>query len=189
MHDREQLLDELLDRGLLSYSQTEPLAGLEERVLNRLAWPEPRAPWFGWRMSIAGAAAAIAIASWMVWPAPKTIAPPLAQNPVIRISPAPAISSGPAPVLTQPAATHTARAIEPVQIAQVIGDGLLRRDVFPAPQALSAEDRLLLSYLKQTPQEEILANSLPPELPLELRNELRLEPSLAPAKQEITNTK
>ena len=79
--------------------------------------------------------------------------------------------------------------VEVITASAASGDGLVRQDVFPAPRSLSAEDHLLLFYLKRTPQDEILANSVPPELPLDLRNELKSDPLPGPTKQEVSNTK
>lgn len=189
MTDQDRFVDGLLDRGLAAYSQAEPLAGLEERILNRLPQPRSESGWFGWRLAFA-ASMVTAIVVWTLWPSAAPDLPNAAQTASTTTLHEPGTISLPAPVAPVQHSQHAiARHATTTPVQAANGDGLVRQAVFPSPGTLSAEDKLLLSYLKHTPQDELLANSLPLELPLDLRNELGPEPSLGPARTEIINTK
>ncbi len=67
MNDNEHL-DNILDEALGEYREAEPLAGIEDRVLQRLRLQsEPRrTPWLRWG-AVAACAALLAIVVWLGW--------------------------------------------------------------------------------------------------------------------------
>jgi hypothetical protein len=67
MNDNQQL-DNILNEALRAYRQTEPLDGLEDRVLQRLRMQpvDRRNTWWKWG-TVAACAAMLAIAVWLGW--------------------------------------------------------------------------------------------------------------------------
>lgn len=61
MADKPDQLDEILERGLRAYSDAEPLAGLEERVLNRVATVRLGRSGFVWQSAAVTGLAALLI--------------------------------------------------------------------------------------------------------------------------------
>jgi len=65
MNDNEQL-DNLLAEALSEYGAAEPLAGIEDRVLQRLRLQPEHHPWSGWKWAAAAAClSALAVAVWI----------------------------------------------------------------------------------------------------------------------------
>ena len=61
---RDQFVDDVLDAALRNYSRTEPLAGLENRVLRRLQENPPKSSWLtGWHWTAMGAVGTLAVVS------------------------------------------------------------------------------------------------------------------------------
>lgn len=139
----DRFLDSLLDASLRRVAAAEPLAGLDDRILARLRSAPPPRPW---RLGVlAGAAlAAVAIFLAVVLP-PRAVAP--ARTPPMIVTtaalPAPPLRTMPLPRPARPRIIAAARAPEP------------RPVVFPAPYPLSAQEKLLLAYIRQTPPEEV----------------------------------
>lgn len=136
-------LDKLIDRALAGYSQAEPLAGLESRVLNRVrtAKTERRRLW-RWALPVP-VLAAILIAALARKPEPV---------PVARIAPPPVAVESPAlppPAVPRPFAARTpARTPRPSVRA-----GLPKRKMFPTPSQLTKEERLLVELAQSHPYE------------------------------------
>jgi hypothetical protein len=165
---KDQKLDAMLDSLLSTYASAEPRPGLETRILANLQEESVKTSG-GWSLILmwaggaAVAVAAILLAAYLFRPAPQQ-APQVVVNPT-----APQIV---APVHTppqesarqestreaQPRAPHPKRSPE-VQVADV------RQDVFPSPSPLSEQEKLLFSYLRATPREELVAQSHPDEPP------------------------
>ena len=162
--EREQFAERLLDQALQQYSAAEPRLGLEARILQNLANRRPQ-PWYSvfamprfiWPLAATVALLAIALGTWQYRkPAPhpsevaQTTAPAAAA----------ASSEIKSPVAVTPTATPVARPrhkTQPPQLARREPPSELpRREQFPSPAPLSDQERLLLTYLRTTPKEEVL---------------------------------
>ena len=148
--EREKFLDEILDRALAGYSQAEPRMGLEGRVLARLEEEKAargRAWW--WRWAWAPAAAALLIAGALYLSRPKTETP---SNAAVR--PAPPVTGA---ATAEPPVAPTAAQGKPhvrrvPQAAPTPAVAAAKQPQFPAPQALSEQEKLLLAYVRLQPQ-------------------------------------
>jgi hypothetical protein len=164
-------LDRELDAALAKYAAIEPRAGLEDRVLANLRSERERAAarvW--WRWPALGAAAAVVLvvaAVTLMWkqgagragnPAPditahqpaaagqgeKRPAMQAATNDVgVPVHPA-------VPAVVERAAKH---AVRPAQV--MVADGP-RLDQFPSPRPLSDEEKLLVRYVREFPQDAVM---------------------------------
>jgi hypothetical protein len=164
--DKDQLLDSQLDAMLAEYSAMEPRPGLENRILSniRQANAKPPSSWgmWGWIWSGAAAAAALALLIILVSsPAPRKQPAPVAQTNSGSRSVAATEVSHPAPqkAAHQPEPARVAHA-RPVHKTRVVLTEV-RKEVFPTPEPLSNQERMLLRYLAQTPREELLTESHP----------------------------
>jgi hypothetical protein len=132
-------LDRLIDGALADYSAAEPLAGLEQRVLDRVRDAQ-RSRRRRWRGMLAVAAPAVAaILAVVVSRRPET--PPIAALPPSPAPPAVAMAPPPAPV-----GIATPRRIAPKPRP------LPKRDVFPTPSPLTREERLLVQLAESRPE-------------------------------------
>lgn len=159
MDDKAQnrFVDELLEASLARYARVEPRPGLAERVLENLrAQPLP-APWLRWSRLLAATAVAVLTLTATVYfvqrwprsvPAPATIA----------VSAPPAVVPAPStPVETpRPAAAATARVAAPA--LDRVARATPRRERFPSPTPLSAQELLLLRFVEAAPAEALLAS-------------------------------
>ncbi len=134
-------LDSLIDGALAEYSNVEPLAGLEERVLARVRRARPSRLWWWLAVPVAAAVATVV----MLRPAPE-IAPPVVAS---VVPPAPPVM---APTRARPRVVKRARPAE-----------LPKRNVFPTITPLTAEERLLVE-LAQSHPDELKAPALPEEI-------------------------
>ncbi len=156
-HDRNNFTDKLLDAGLTSYSAAEPRPGLEQRLLAGLRAAPPPALWLDWRWVGALATAAVALVVIVVFslrqpPAPET-PPQTAVTQPSPVAPAPAVSAPQVIKPPQVAEATVRRRPRPVQEARVESPRLA---TFPAPAPLSEQERLLLLFARQAPQEAAL---------------------------------
>ena len=139
MDDRLDKLDRLIDGGLASYADAEPLAGLEERVVNRVRVTRQRRRWLAWEVGAAAAVVVLGIVNWS------------GQRAVVRKTPAAVASVGPQ-VVPRPAVVATRR-------AGVRGKRAMRPRVlpkleqFPTPTPLTAEERALVAFARRNPKE------------------------------------
>lgn len=160
----EEKTGQMLDTLLSAYSNVEPRPGMEIRVLAglRAAAQAPAPRWnTTWLWSVAGVAAiAAVIIAVYLWPA--STAPP---RPALKAQvPAPYVQEKPEAPPQQPAVKPVPRAPlpRPPQLAARVD---VRQEVFPAPVALSDQEKLLLKYLSGTPREEVVARSHPDDAP------------------------
>ncbi|HYX69350.1 MAG TPA: hypothetical protein VE825_09470 [Terriglobales bacterium] len=149
---REKFADEVLDKALANYSQAEPRMGLEGRVLARLEEQKTARARTWWRWAWAPAAAALLIAGGLYLARPKTETPPPPS--VAEKSAPPVIATAPT---TQPPFAQTAAQIKPrvrpsPRPRPALSAAAAKQPQFPAPQALSRQDRLLLAYVRLQPQ-------------------------------------
>jgi hypothetical protein len=171
---KDNQLDALLDSMLAEYSAVEPRPGLENRILTNIreATGKEKSPWWRWRWIWAGAAAA-AVA--------LIIAVMLLSSPGSRKQPVPVAQGnsaqensgterGTTPHVANAAPERAAVPSHPTAVAhaprmQTVARKEVRREVFPTPEPLSKEERMLLSYLSRTPREELVAQSHPDPTP------------------------
>jgi hypothetical protein len=139
MHDE---LDNLIDGALTQYANAEPLAGIEQRVLDRVHLAETRRRRWRWMLIVAAPALAATV---LVIFAPKRAPAPA---PVAVMAPKPAPIAPPAPrVAPAPAARRIARVRRSVQAPE-----LPKRDLFPTVSPLTGEERLLVQVAQTSPQ-------------------------------------
>jgi hypothetical protein len=134
-------IDRLLDEALARYSTAEPLAGLEQRVLQRVQVSGGRLGTVWWKLALAVsvAAAAFAVVLWMrTAPAALRVAVTPPHPPQIA-----AVPEVPLPVITRPA-RRTA---------------LPKRREFPTPAPLTPGERALLAFVANAPDEARMFHS------------------------------
>ena len=174
MHDNEKDLDNLLDAALEDYSSAEPRAGLEGRIIARLAGAEQThvSLWARWWPALTFAAAIVVIAIVFLSLPRKTsqqdiakeVSPP-AILPASQTSPGQSVKTAP-PRRHRPQ-SHAKHAPDKGNIIAVPVQRLavVRQDVFPSPSPLTDQEKLLFAYLRRTPGDEIVAQSKPDEVP------------------------
>jgi hypothetical protein len=140
--EKRDELDQLIDSALAGYSDAEPLAGLEERVLERVRLARKRKHiWWGW---VAAAIAAAAVVFVMA-DRPRPVQPLVGQAVRPAVGPLPD-----APAQTQRQAEGPVPH-EPRNPA--IRRKLPKRDQFPTPAPLTSEERALLQLARLHPEE------------------------------------
>ncbi|HEY6372372.1 MAG TPA: hypothetical protein VIX37_17480 [Candidatus Sulfotelmatobacter sp.] len=153
-------LDRQLDAALAKYSDVEPRAGLEDRVLANLRTDRAQVPdrrW--WRWSLAGAIAAIVVVSVaLAWRSGKS------SNSVVANHP-PAATQAPKQPATQVVSkteekgvrpsrwTPTSRVTAPRSHLAVKPSARPKLDQFPSPQPPSQQELALRRYASQFPEE------------------------------------
>ena len=127
-------LDNLIDGALSTYSAAEPLAGLEQRVLDRVRLAEARRR--RWRWGLVMAVPAVAAAVFVILaPRPKPEPPPVAAV----APPAIVLPTGPEPIAPKP--RRIVRKPE-----------LPKRNLFPTMSPLTREERLLVQLAQSNPE-------------------------------------
>lgn len=187
----EQFAENLLDAALAYYQHVESRPDLEERVLASLrAERRPRA-WCGWNWRLAATVAAVtllaATAHWM----PRRPARLSGPRPVTAVAdtrtpapvPAPAFNSRQSALPHLPGGTGlrdirkaASRRTEPEP----------RMSVFPSPAPLSAQEKLLVRYVRENPAPVLIALHTP-EQPIEDLQIKDLE--VPPLEAEAADTK
>jgi len=160
MNDNQQL-DNILDHALGEYRDAEPLAGLEDRVLQRLRLQpvDRRNTWWKWA-AVAMCAAMLAFAAWLGLRANGSqgpVAPQQTQASNVDLPhearPAaatpPTVSSEPAPLPQNKIQAQVARrAGAQMQVARLDDNG---RDSAHLPAPLTGEERQLLALARTHP--------------------------------------
>ena len=154
--EREKLADQFLDAALKQYSAAEPRPGLETRILANLAMATPHRPFAFPRIAWAAIAAfALLAITFGIWQHRRPVQTAHAPAVFVPSVPAPLPPPPAAPIqTTQPVALATRRHKVPLPKPPV--QEAMRQDQFPSPQPLSDDERLLLTYLRTTPREEVL---------------------------------
>jgi hypothetical protein len=142
-NEQPDKLDLILNAAIRDYSNAEPRAGFEQRILRHAQTrPHPRSEWrFAW----ASLAAAIALIVLIALPA-RRVSPhvlPLLPPPV--------------PQAAQPAVPEPRR-------QRTSGFRTLRRSKDPEPLLLTAEERTLLRFVEKQPEQAVAVLSQPSEL-------------------------
>jgi hypothetical protein len=155
-------LDRTIDSALAAYSEVEPLTGLEERVLYRVRLAEAgRRRVFGWALVIA-VAASVVIAAVVLW-APRHSEP---KTYVVGI---PAVTWLPAPVAETPRIAPKRRA----KSHALRKKPLPKEEQFPAPTPITTEERALLAFVGQHPDD---AQQLLPQLQKRSEEPIDIQP-------------
>lgn len=149
MPERDEL-DRILDAALARYSDCESLAGIEERVLHRVAQPRRRR-WLWWLATAVPVAASLLV----ILTSRETAEPPRPVPIVAQHVPAP--EAVPAP----PAAAPVRRAVK-IKAAKL--------DRFPAAAPLTDEERRLIELASIAPDALQPAPMMPIEIePIEIK--------------------
>jgi len=164
--DREKQLDAALDAALAHYNRdAEPRVGLEDRILANLrTQPLAQKPrWLSWRWMTAAAITAIVLIAILLTPRtqpkpspnPITAAANNAKTSTVQNAPK-IVASKVTPMKRRSAKSKPAKeTITPSpQLAAVP-----HQPVFPAPAPLSQQERMLLSYVRRTPETVLIAVS------------------------------
>jgi hypothetical protein len=175
-HDKDRQLDEMLDALLATYSSAEPRPGLENRILANvqdMTGKQGSATWWNFKWLWEGAVLAAVIVGGVlirgkrpVAPPPRTVVQtvqpavqqpmvqqPMVQQPVIQ---KPRVQSVPAAAGSERVIhRHKTLAREPQQNTTLARSQ--RPSIFPTPTPLSEQERLMFTYLANTPQEIVVA--------------------------------
>jgi hypothetical protein len=146
--------DQVLDDALAEYRETEPLAGLEDRVLQRLRLQTERRQRLWWRWSaIAAAAAVVLMAAW-IGLGDRTrrdvVAPSVVQKQAQSVEPQPpqvdtrTADAYPASKPT-PVAKAASRKTPVLVAAELSREPTPMPERFPSPLPLKPEERMLLA--------------------------------------------
>ncbi len=164
-------LDQIIDHGLAGYSSCEPLAGLEDRVLNRIRLADAgrrQSRWGRWVL-VVPALAALAIVAVVSRSARTPIAKPI-QTARVDIPPrsiAPALL--PTPVAVR---RRTVKRTRGSKLSTAAPRVLPKRDQFPTPTPLTPEERALIALAQLRPEDvEAVA-----ELQKKNSNEIKIPP-------------
>jgi hypothetical protein len=146
-------LDRILDDALASYSLLEPRAGLPGRVMARVAadGAAPRRVW--WWLAPAAAVLAGALIATVFWRSET-------HPPVVTVVRPPVRTEVETPAAPPP--LDVARKVEHVRSVR----RLPRRESFPSPAPLSAEERALLAFVQHAPG--VARQLAEPDKPLEI---------------------
>jgi hypothetical protein len=132
-------LDRTIDSALAAYSDAEPLAGLEERVLYRVREAEAgRRRVFGW--AIALVAAATLVVPVVVVRAPRHTESKTYVVGIPAIKQSVPVSAETRVAVKQRTKSHAARKRR-----------LPKEEHFPAPAPMTGEERALLAFVRQNP--------------------------------------
>ncbi len=158
--NNNQQLDNLLDEALSAYREAEPLAGIEDRVLQRLRLQpgERRRLWWKWG-AVAACVAMLAFAAWLGLRGHEPQGPVARQQTASNVDVPPeakAAAETPRKIASKPAPQpHTnipakvaQSAGEPMQVARLDDNG--RESPHP-PQPLTGEERQLLALARAHP--------------------------------------
>jgi hypothetical protein len=142
MGDRDEL-DRVIDGALASYTGAEPLAGLEERVLNRVRVAQPvRRRVFAWAFGLAFAVLLVVVG--IVIRTERRTVPRSEVAQVANVAPPPAIKEPPVVLKRVARIAHR-------RVAKV--SALPKLDQFPAPSPLTTEERALIALVERDPKQ------------------------------------
>ncbi|HEX3587895.1 MAG TPA: hypothetical protein VH024_17980 [Candidatus Angelobacter sp.] len=159
--DKQMQIDEMLDSMLANYSSVEPRPGLETRILANLREAEEKeAPhgWWNFKWLWAGmvtaaiiVAAALINGRWRVEPPTHVIVTTNQPAPQPEIQPH-------APIAPKQVGKIHRRKPPVPTLPQDATLALSKRPAnFPTPVPLSEQERLMFTYLANTPQEIVIA--------------------------------
>ncbi|HEY1945489.1 MAG TPA: hypothetical protein VGG97_00675 [Bryobacteraceae bacterium] len=136
-------LDAILEKGIASYPEAEPLAGMEERIIARIGMAKmPRRSVIGWRAVWAVGFAAVAITGLVLIRTgqiePRPVAVAVVNRPP-HFEPTPVQISEPQ---RRPHIAHVHRV-----------RALPKGPVFPTPSPLTRQERLMVTLVSENPDE------------------------------------
>ena len=163
-------LDRLLDSALSTYST--PAADFEERLLHSIAKaaqpaPAPRRRWLPWAIALPAAACLlIALVVFLDARRPRTTSIQQAHNvPAAPVVATPEKSEPTQVAIRRPRTTHS---VQRRALASTVAPP--KQDVFPTPQPLTAEERVLVAAAATGDDAEhqklLNASKPPPDAPL-----------------------
>ena len=132
----DERLEQILNEGMAGYGAQEPLAGLEGRILARIA-ERPKRRMTGWWLAMAAGVAGMA----MVLIAPHQREERLTPVQTVAAELRPAVTPVVTAVPLQAVRRHVTRRVKE----------LPKLPVFPTPTPLTAEERLLVAMVRQDP--------------------------------------
>jgi hypothetical protein len=155
-------LEGALDALLAKYSAVDPRAGLEERILANLRAEQMRVPeraW--WRWSIAATVAAVIVVGiTLAWRADKPAQPLIVKHPSsTQQSPkqAPQIAARDENGGIKSVVAPTGRTVHHSQATTLaVASENPKLDVFPSPQPLSEQEKILMSYVTDFHDEAVV---------------------------------
>lgn len=155
-------LDRILDEGLATYSTGEPLPGLEERVLSRVAVARAakRRTMWRWALVALPAAACLLLAVSVIWRR-QEVQPVRRANGHAQVQPDPVRPESPPAIPVERHAVRTKKMARPA-VAQIA-----KREQFPTPDPLSREERALVSLAMAAPAEPPVAFGEPAAIQVE----------------------
>lgn len=160
---KDKEFDALLDSALARYSTVTPRPGLETRILARVHEAASKKPaWRDRRWLLA--AAGVAVAAIVLFASLSSFHEGTSRHEQAAEKSRPQINDTAAPVTTAHVEPHRAapeRRFRRTSSPESLRVSEVRKQVFPAPEPLSEQERLLLRYLQDTPREEIIAQSHP----------------------------
>lgn len=168
---KNQQLDAMLDEMLANYSAVEPRPGFEQRLAANLWETKPQRRWFefgGWAWGmVATATALLLLATYAFWPAPKSRPNEVAKATEKEVAPVATGSSVQprAPQVANESSAATKRQAVHRSRPVIAKTTVPKRETFPARAPLTDEEKLLMSYMARTPQQELIAQSRP-DVPL-----------------------
>jgi len=170
--EKDKQMDNMLDSLLAGYSSAEPRPGLETRIMATLRDAESREASRGWwnlKWVWAGAAlAAIIVAGVLIGgkrhaaPPPRTVVQktqPAVQQPVVQQpnTQQPTVQSRVPAVVGSEQIIHRHKNLTPRPQQNATLALSQRPAVFPTPAPLSEQERLMFTYLENTPREVVVA--------------------------------
>ncbi len=177
MNNKERKLDELLNNALADYSNVEPRAGLEGRILANLATMQPETgSRFRWWPAM-GLAAAAAMALVLFLAAPHEIRKPATLGVKSPVSTSPAVIPEVAteiqasrPHMAGNSSRHLHGPVRPAHVEYLAAShpaqlAVVKQDVFPAPSPLTSQEKMLFAYLRRTPATELVGQTKPDDTP------------------------
>lgn len=158
--DKQMQIDDMLDSMLANYSAVEPRPGLETRILANLREAEKEAAhgWWNFKWLWAGAVAAALIVAAVLIGGRRRVEPP--THVMVKTTqpvPRPEIQSHAPIAPKETVRIHRRKPVSPTH-AQNATLALSQRPAnFPTPTPLSEQERLMFTYLANTPQEIVIA--------------------------------
>ncbi|MGI9070253.1 MAG: hypothetical protein ACR2JB_02715 [Bryobacteraceae bacterium] len=170
-------LDKILDSALASYSQEEPRPGLDGRVLNRIraAGEVRRLAWLRWMVAIPVFASFLLLVFW-ISDSSKPARSTFRASTEIRGHAA--FQNRDRQGAVNRPQTHGARVAGSRPSAKHLRLRLPKREQFPTPTPLTAEERALLAFVGRLPKQaqEVLADARSRSAePIEIK-EVHIEP-------------
>jgi hypothetical protein len=191
--DRDQL-DRELDATLAKYATAEPRTGLEQRVLANLHAEQIRTAersWWRWP-ALGVTAAAVIVVGFLVWRWEKPARDITAHQPAVRADEQTethiATNDAVNPVRPAEPAVTTTPVRRSIHRPQVAVASEPRLDHFPSPRPLSDEEKLLVRYVQDFPQEAVMIAKAQADFEREMENPSGDQPpgtnSVQPDQQE-----